>query len=130
MPAPSDVCGTKYSNYHLEKLPFWEIITIYSWVIKKLEQAQQEQTQITDLRCDYMVLEKVKERGKLLLNKGNSGLDNVTRRMKWNQKKQPTQIIDSYYETISLKTKELKTKTTQQQHLEKTVKKLKKYTED
>lgn len=56
---------------------------------------------------------------KLLLNKGNLGLGDVTMRMKWNQKKQPTQIIDSYYETIYLKTsfEELKTKPIQQQHL-------------
>lgn len=85
-----------------------------------------------DLQCDAMVLEKVKDRGKLLLNEGNLGLDDVTRRMKRHQKKQPTQLTDSYYETIFLKTnfEELKTKTIQQQYLKTTVNKLKKDTED
>lgn len=130
--ASSDACGTKYANYRLEKLSFWKTVTNFSGVIKDLEQAQQEQTQIMDLQCDDMVLEKVKGRGKLLLHKGNLHLDDVTRRMKWNQKKQPTQINDSYYETISLKNnfQELKPKTVQQQHLGKTLNKLKKDTEE
>ena len=80
-----------------------------------------------DLQCDDVVLEKVEDRGKLLLNEANLGLAVVTTRMKWNQKKQPTEIIDSYYETISLETsfKELKPKTVQQQHLGKNCKQVK-----
>ncbi|CAM9250738.1 unnamed protein product [Bubo scandiacus] len=109
-----------------------ETVMNFRGVIKELEQAQQEQTQITDLQRDDMVLKKVKDRGKLLYNEENLGRDDVTKRMKWNQKKQPTQIIDSYYETISLKTnfKELKPKTVQQQHLGKKISRLKEDTED
>nr|XP_013797262.1 PREDICTED: cancer-associated gene 1 protein isoform X2 [Apteryx mantelli mantelli] len=105
----------------------------FSGVIKELEQGQQKQTQIIDLQCDDMLLKKmIKDRGKLLLREGDLGLNEVTKRMKQNQKKQPTQIIDSYSETISLETslKELETKTVQQWHFEETVNKLKKDIED
>lgn len=40
--ASSDVSETKYSNYHLEKLSFWETVMNCRRVIKELEQAQQE----------------------------------------------------------------------------------------
>uniref|UniRef100_A0A8B9PL57 Cancer-associated gene protein 1 N-terminal domain-containing protein n=1 Tax=Apteryx owenii TaxID=8824 RepID=A0A8B9PL57_APTOW len=105
----------------------------FSGVIKELEQGQQKQTQIIDLQCDDMLLKKmIKDKGKLLLREGDLGLNEVTKRMKQNQKKQPTQIIDSYSETISLETslKELETKTVQQWHFEETVNKLKKDIED
>nr|XP_009676299.1 PREDICTED: cancer-associated gene 1 protein [Struthio camelus australis] len=130
--ASSDMYEAQYSKYHLEKLPFQEEIMNFSGVIKELEQGQQKQTQIIDLQCDDKLLKKVKDRGKLLLREGDLHLDEVTKRMRQNQNKQPTQIIDSYSETISLETsfKELETKPVQQWHFEETVNKLKKDTED
>lgn len=41
--------GTKYPNYHLEKLSFCERTKNLSADIRELEQAQQEQIQFTDL---------------------------------------------------------------------------------
>ncbi|XP_062424049.1 cancer-associated gene 1 protein isoform X2 [Rhea pennata] len=130
--ASSNMFKTQYSKYNLEKLPFQEEVTNFSGVIKELEQGQQKQTQITDLQCDDKLLKKIKERGKLLLREGDYNLNEVTKRMKRNQKKQPTQITDSYSETISLETslKELESKAVQQWHFEETVNKLKKDIED
>lgn len=110
--------GTKYPNYHLEKLSFCERTKNLSADIRELEQAQQEQIQFTDLQCDDMFLDKIKDWGKLMLKEGNSGLEGVTRKMMQNQKKEPTQI-DS---------KELKVVV--QQYLEENVNKFKKNAED
>ncbi|XP_025900573.1 cancer-associated gene 1 protein [Nothoprocta perdicaria] len=131
--ASPNACKTQYSKCHLEQLPFQEQAMNFSGDIKQLEQSQQKQTQMIDFQCDDTVLKKkIQDREKLLLREGDLGLDEVTKRMKQNQKEQSAQIIDSYSEKISQESnlKELEMETVQQQHFEETVNKLKKDIED
>ncbi|XP_067418683.1 cancer-associated gene 1 protein [Emydura macquarii macquarii] len=125
---------TKNSELGPEKWLLQEGDTDLNEVMKGLEQDQQkQQTQIMDLQCDNIFLEKkIKETEKLLLEDGGMDLYEVMKKIEQDQKKQQTQIMDLYYDNISLETKikQLEMEIVQQQHFIDTINKLKKNIED